>query len=106
MGGKAAIFSAETFRFFRELGRNNRKAWMDSNRERYRAHVVEPLRALLDALAPLAQQLNPDFDTTGRTVRNFSRINLYVRFAAYKPIYPSMTYPTVTDNRYPHGDDI
>src|SRR5437899_2694150 len=105
MGGKAAIFSAETFRFFRELGRNNRKAWMDSNRERYRAHVVEPLRALLDALAPLAQQLNPDFDTSGRTGRNFSRINRDVRFAADKSPYRTQMYLTFSDQRSPDGDD-
>jgi len=105
MGGKAAIFSAETFRFFRELGRNNRKPWMDSNRERYRAHVVEPFRALLDALAPLAQQLNPDFDTSGRTGRNFSRINRDVRFAADKSPYRTQMYLTFSDQRAPDGDD-
>ena len=35
------VFRSETFRFFKELGHNNRKAWMDENRERYQATVVE-----------------------------------------------------------------
>src|SRR5205807_1597201 len=64
MGGKAAIFSAETFRFFRELGRNNRKAWMDSNRERYRAHVALP-RAMENAawLARQARRLGKKYQS-------------------------------------------
>ncbi len=105
MSGKQAIFSAETFRFFRELGRNNRKAWMDVNRERYRAHVVEPLRALLDALAPAAQRLNPEFDVSGRTGRNFSRINRDIRFAADKSPYRTQMYLSFSDQRAVDGDD-
>ena len=44
------VFRSETFRFFKELGHNNRKAWMDENRERYQATVVEPFRHLLEKL--------------------------------------------------------
>ena len=102
MGAKATLFSAETFRFFRELGRNNRKAWMDENRERYRAHVVEPLRALLDALAPAVQRLNPVFDLCGRTGRNFSRD---IRFAADKSPYRTQMYLMFSDERAADGDD-
>ncbi len=61
MGTEEAILSAETFRFFRDLGRNNSKAWMDENRDRYKQHVVEPFRRLLDALAPGVQKLHPGF---------------------------------------------
>ncbi len=105
MSGKQAIFSTETFRFFRELGRNNRKAWMDENRERYRAHVVEPLRALLEALAPAAQRLNPEFDVSGRTGRNFSRINRDIRFAADKSPYRTQMYLSFSDQHAADGDD-
>ncbi len=105
MSGRRAIFSTETFRFFRELARNNRKAWMDENRERYRAHVVEPLRALLDALAPAALQLNPGFDISGRTGSNFSRINRDIRFAADKSPYRTQMYLTFSDQRAADGDD-
>src|SRR5574337_818170 len=105
MGGKGAIFTQETFRFFRELGRNNRKAWMDANRERYRAHVVAPLRALLDELARVAQQLNPEFDVSGRTGRNFSRINRDIRFAADKSPYRTQMYLSFSDQRATDGGD-
>lgn len=86
-----AIFSAETFRFFRDLGRNNSKPWMDENRDRYKRHVVEPLRRLLDRLTPAAQRLHPGFCVSGRTGENFSRINRDIRFASDKtPYYDHM----------------
>ena len=87
-----AIFTAETLRFFRELSRHNRKEWMDANRERYRAYVVQPFRVLLDRLAPVALKLNPNFDISGRTGVNFSRINRDIRFAADKSPYRAQMY--------------
>ncbi len=86
------IFTAETFRFFRELGRNNHKEWMDANRERYRACIVEPFRRLLNALAPAALKLNRTFDIGGRTPGNFSRINRDIRFANDKSPYRAQMY--------------
>jgi len=82
----------DTFRFFRELALNNRKPWMDANRERYRGSVVEPLRALFERLAPAATKLNPRFETTGRTGVNLSRINRDIRFAADKSPYRPQMY--------------
>jgi uncharacterized protein (TIGR02453 family) len=90
--GKARVFTPETFRFFRELARNNDKAWMDANRERYRAHVVEPLHALLDRLTPAVLRLDEGFQTSGRTGENFSRINRDIRFAADKSPYRAQMY--------------
>lgn len=86
------IFSQDIFRFFRELGRNNHKPWMDANRERYRAAVVEPFRLLLDRLAPTAQKLNSKFVISGRTGDNFSRINRDIRFARDKSPYRAQMY--------------
>jgi uncharacterized protein (TIGR02453 family) len=93
------VFTQETFRFFRELARNNHKAWMDANRERYRAHVVEPFRALLDRLGPVVLRLHPHFDVSGRTGVNFSRINRDVRFASDKSPYRAQMYLTFSDHR-------
>lgn len=94
---KNPIFTAETFRFFRELGRNNHKAWMDANRERYQAHIVAPMRTLLEAMAPAALRLHPGFDTSGRTGTNFSRINRDIRFARDKTPYRMQMYLTFKD---------
>ncbi len=92
------VFAADTIRFFRHLARNNNKAWMDANRERYRKAVVEPFRVLLDRLAPAAQKLNPQFVITGRTGDNFSRINRDIRFARDKTPYRAQMYLHFTES--------
>lgn len=99
MASNQAIFSRETFRFFRELARNNRKPWMDANRERYRAAVVEPLRALLARLTPAVRRLSPAFDVSGRTGRSFSRINRDIRFSSDKAPYRAQMYLKFSDQR-------
>ncbi len=88
----SAIFTPDTIHFFKPLGRNNHKEWMDAHRDRYRSAVVEPFRALLDALAPVALALDPDFDISGRTGANFSRINRDIRFSKDKTPYRTHMY--------------
>ncbi len=85
-------FGPEQFSFFRQLARNNRKEWFDRNRERYQTHIVGAFRALLRELEPFALQLNPDFETLGKTNRNFSRINRDIRFARDKSPYRGQYY--------------
>lgn len=86
------IFTADTVRFFRDLGRNNNKPWMDEHRDRYRTSIVEPFRLLLLRLAPAAAKLNPRLVITGRTGDNFSRINRDIRFARDKTPYRTQMY--------------
>jgi uncharacterized protein (TIGR02453 family) len=90
------IFTRETFQFFRDLARNNRKVWMDANRERYQQSVVKPFRRLLEELSPTILQLDSRFDTTGRTGANFSRINRDIRFAKDKTPYRAQMYLKVS----------
>lgn len=89
---KQTVFTRETFRFFKELGRNNRKAWMDENRERYHSTVVEPFRRLLEELSSAMLELDSRFDVSGRTGSNFSRINRDIRFAKDKTPYKTQMY--------------
>lgn len=107
LGHKAssAIFTAETFRFYRELKRNNRKPWMDANRERYQRHVVEPMRHLLARVGPALQELDPEFEVSGRSGVNFSRINRDIRFAKVKLPYRTRMYLMLRDPRQPETDD-
>jgi uncharacterized protein (TIGR02453 family) len=84
MAKQGPIFTRATFQFFRDLARNNRKGWMDANRDRYQQFVVQPFRRLLEELSPTVLQLDSRFDTTGRTGANFSRINRDIRFAKDK----------------------
>jgi uncharacterized protein (TIGR02453 family) len=86
------IFTSETFKFFKDLGRHNRKEWMEANRERYQAALVQPLRRLLEELSPAVLEIDSRFDTTGRTGTNFSRINRDIRFAKDKTLYKTNMY--------------
>jgi uncharacterized protein (TIGR02453 family) len=86
------IFARETFKFFKDLGRHNRKEWMQANRERYQAALVQPLRRLLEELSPAVLELDPRFDTSGRSGANFSRINRDIRFAKDKTLYKTHMY--------------
>jgi uncharacterized protein (TIGR02453 family) len=86
------IFTLYTFKFFRDLARNNRKVWMDANRERYQLTVVQPFRRLLEELSPMMLKLDARFDTTGRSGANFSRINRDIRFAKDKTPYRPQMY--------------
>jgi uncharacterized protein (TIGR02453 family) len=92
MAATKPIFGKEIFQFFRELGRHNKKAWMDANRERYQETVVLPFRRLCEELSPLALKLDPRFDAMGRRGANFSRINRDIRFAKDKTPYRTHMY--------------
>ena len=91
VAGKAVI-GKELFQFFKKLGRNNRTAWMQEHREEYQASLVQPLRRLLEEVTPAVLELNGDFDVTGRTGANFSRINRDIRFAKDKTPYKTQMY--------------
>jgi len=96
MAKQEPIFTSATFHFFRDLARNNRKVWMDANRERYQEFVVKPFRRFLEQLSPTVLQLDSRFDTTGRTGANFSRINRDIRFAKDKTPYRAQMYLKVS----------
>ena len=86
------IFTGDTFRFFQDLGRHNKKTWMDANRERYQECVVRPFRRLLDVMGPTVLALDSRFDTAARGGQNFSRINRDTRFAKDKTPYRAQMY--------------
>jgi uncharacterized protein (TIGR02453 family) len=92
MAMKKPVFTRETFRFFKDLGRHNRKEWMDANRDRYEAALIQPFRRLLEELAPAVLELDSRFDTSRRTGANFSRINRDIRFAKDKTLYKTHMY--------------
>jgi len=87
-----AIFTEKTFQFLKQLKRNNHLDWMNANRGRYRAAIVEPFRRLCEEMAPVVLELDPRFDTCGRTGANFSRINRDIRFAKDKTLYKTQMY--------------
>jgi len=92
MAAANSLITRETFRFFRDLARNNRTEWMEANRQRYKQSVVQPLRNLCQAMTPAMLRLDPRFDCTGRSGANFSRINRDTRFAKDKTPYRAQMY--------------
>jgi len=92
-------FTSESFSFFRELARHNTKPWFDQSRERYEAHVQGVFRGLLQTLEPTLLNLNPNFEISGKTNKNFSRINRDIRFSKDKSPYKSNYYLYVYDSR-------
>jgi uncharacterized protein (TIGR02453 family) len=89
---KQERISAETFRFLRDLARNNRTEWMNAHRDRYQSDLVQPFRGLLAEMTPVVRKLSPGFDVDGRTGVNFSRINRDIRFAKDKTPYRPQMY--------------
>jgi uncharacterized protein (TIGR02453 family) len=92
MANEKSPMTRETFRFFRDLARNNRTEWMEAHRDRYKESVVQPLRALCEQLTPEVLRLHPGFDCRGRSGANFSRINRDTRFANDKTPYRAQMY--------------
>ncbi len=96
-------FTAESFAFFQELTQHNNKSWFDQNRARYDEHVTGAFRALLENLAPFLLTLNPQFEISGKTNGNFSRINRDIRFSKDKTPYKPNYYLYVYDRRHDRG---
>jgi uncharacterized protein (TIGR02453 family) len=94
-----AGFAPESFRFFRDLAKNNNKPWFDAHRDVYETHVVGAFRSLLAVLEPFLLELNPAFEVSGKTNANFSRINRDIRFSKDKAPYKSNYYLYVYDAR-------
>lgn len=105
VGSKFQGFTIESFAFFQELARNNNKAWFDANHDRYELHVRETFRSLLAGLEPFLLELNPHFEVSGITNRNFSRINRDIRFSRDKRPYKPNYYLYVYDGRRERATD-
>jgi len=96
-------FTQDSFRFFSDLAAHNNTAWFKENREQYDRHVAGNFRGLLASLEPFLLKLNPDFETSGKTNGNFSRINRDIRFSKDKSPYKSNYYLYVFDSRHDRG---
>lgn len=92
MAAQQGIFTRDTFRFFSDLKKNNKKVWMDAHRDRYQESVVRPLKKLLEEMGPAVLDLDHRFETTGRRGANLSRINRDIRFAKDKTLYKTNMY--------------
>jgi uncharacterized protein (TIGR02453 family) len=90
MSATKPVFTKETFAFLQDLKKQNKKVWMDANRERYQEALVRPFRKLLEETSQSILKIDQRFDVCGR--RNFSRINRDIRFAKDKTPYRAQMY--------------
>ncbi|MBB5208431.1 DUF2461 domain-containing protein [Chiayiivirga flava] len=81
-------FTDATFKFFRDLSRNNSREWFHANKPRFERDVRDPALALIgDLSAPLAA-ISPHFRADTRTVGgSLFRIQRDTRFANDKTPY-------------------
>lgn len=80
----SAYFSPDTFRFLKNLKKNNDRAWFAANKSRYEDHLKDPaLRLISDFAAELAK-LSPHFMATPRSL---FRIHRDTRFGKDKSPY-------------------
>lgn len=80
----AAYYSRETFRFLKDLKRNNERAWFAENKVRFEDHLKDPSLRLIQDLAPALQRISPYFLATPRSL---FRIHRDTRFSKDKSPY-------------------
>ena len=78
-------YSNETIEFFLAIRFNNNRPFFLENRDWYLRAVRQPSLALAEALAPVAEEIDPDLER--RPHRVVSRINRDIRFARDKSPY-------------------
>jgi uncharacterized protein (TIGR02453 family) len=59
-------FSASTIRFLTELSQNNHRAWFEAHREECERAVIEPAKALVEALGSRLRELDPKIQAIPR----------------------------------------
>jgi uncharacterized protein (TIGR02453 family) len=80
----SAYFSADTFRFLRDLAENNHREWFAGNKARYEAVVKDPALTFITDFASELKKLSPHFMATPRSL---FRIHRDTRFSKDKSPY-------------------
>jgi uncharacterized protein (TIGR02453 family) len=80
----ATCFTPETFRFLKDLEKNNDREWFAANKKRYEEHLRDPSLRIIAAFAPELKKLSPHFTATPRSL---FRIHRDTRFAKDKSPY-------------------
>ncbi|MDL2299167.1 DUF2461 domain-containing protein [Bacteroides sp. OttesenSCG-928-E20] len=78
-------FTPQTFQFFTDLKANNNKEWFDAHKHVYESELLNPLKALFQALSPVMYSIDAGFEM--RPHRAISRIYRDTRFSHNKEPY-------------------
>jgi len=88
MAAKTAYVTADTFRFLRELARNNNREWFAANKARYEKTTRDPFLRLIGDLAEPLAKISPHFRADPRpSGGSMFRIHRDTRFANDKTPY-------------------
>ena len=94
-----AYFSPRLFQFLRELETHNDRAWFEANRERYEAHVKEPMLRFISDLGTPLRKISPHLEVDPRPVGgSMFRIHRDIRFSKDKS-----PYKTHVGAHFPHA---
>jgi uncharacterized protein (TIGR02453 family) len=81
-------FPKDFFAFFRELKANNKRAWFEANKQRFRDNVQVPMSTFIEAMAPRLVKISRHFTADPRpNGGSMFRIYRDVRFAKDKRPY-------------------
>jgi uncharacterized protein (TIGR02453 family) len=80
-------FSDATFRFLRDLERNNDKAWFEKHRSTYEDDLLEPGMAFIEAIGPLLAKFSPSVRAEAKVGGSMMRIHRDIRFSKDKRPY-------------------
>jgi uncharacterized protein (TIGR02453 family) len=79
-----AGFPKELVAFYRDLSRNNEKAWFDAHKEDYERFVTQPSRAFIIALGERLKKFIPGIIADPRVNQSLFRIHRDARFSKDK----------------------
>jgi uncharacterized protein (TIGR02453 family) len=80
----ATCFTPDTFRFLKDLKKNNDREWFAANKKRYEEQLKDPALRVIAAFAPELKKISPHFMATPRSL---FRIHRDTRFAKDKSPY-------------------
>ena len=82
------MFSNKTFKFLRDLEKNNNRSWFEANKHHYEEFVREPALEYIESLAPHLNKISPHFVASPKKVGgSLMRVYRDVRFSKDKTPY-------------------
>ncbi len=82
------MFTRKTFKFLRDLEKNNNRDWFEANKHHYEEYVREPALAYIEAMAPYLKKISPHFIASPKKVGgSLMRVYRDVRFSKDKTPY-------------------
>lgn len=79
--------SGKSLEFLIELRARNDRDWYYAHKQDYELHVLNPLKAVVTALAPTILKIDPQIETAPAIDKTISRVYRDSRFSADKSLY-------------------